>query len=251
MARGCWCGHRSRCGGAAAGFVGGITGGLAGFPGAFVTIWCDWRGWDKRRQRGVYQPFILAMQSFTLAAIHLIAPAVRTGGAPPIDLATLSSRNPVLRTGRIARNLVRVGHLPPAHRRPVCHDRESVADRLRWWAVVLNGRLLAATSIAATKRTSVPGAIGKGDSPDVVHQPPGRARSALSVRTLLDRKTRIGLQAESTREISHLRGCRLRPALSVPFTFTWSQAQGEGHMVFVRLPAAAARCLSDAWRRVR
>ncbi len=37
-----------------------ITGGLAGFPGAFVTIWCGLKGWDKAHQRGVYQPFILS-----------------------------------------------------------------------------------------------------------------------------------------------------------------------------------------------
>ncbi len=41
---------------ASVGFLGGITGGLAGFPGAAVTIWCGMRGWDKCRQRGIYQP---------------------------------------------------------------------------------------------------------------------------------------------------------------------------------------------------
>jgi uncharacterized protein len=57
-----------------AGFLGGITGGLAGFPGAFVTIWCGLKGWDKRHQRGVFQPFILIMQPMTLIAIHLMRP---------------------------------------------------------------------------------------------------------------------------------------------------------------------------------
>jgi uncharacterized membrane protein YfcA len=57
---------------ACAGFLGGITGGLAGFPGAFVTIWCGTKGWDKARQRGVYQPFILCMQPVTLIAICLM-----------------------------------------------------------------------------------------------------------------------------------------------------------------------------------
>jgi uncharacterized membrane protein YfcA len=60
---------------ACAGFLGGLTGGLAGFPGAFVTIWCGLKGWDKTRQRGVYQPFILAMQPLTLIAIHLMRPS--------------------------------------------------------------------------------------------------------------------------------------------------------------------------------
>jgi uncharacterized protein len=57
-----------------AGILGGITGGLAGFPGAFVTIWCGLKGWDKAHQRGVYQPFILAMQPVTLIATHLMRP---------------------------------------------------------------------------------------------------------------------------------------------------------------------------------
>jgi len=60
---------------AVAGFFGGFTGGLAGFPGASVTIWCGLKGWDKTRQRGVYQPFILCMQPISLIAIHLMRPA--------------------------------------------------------------------------------------------------------------------------------------------------------------------------------
>jgi len=58
-----------------AGFLGGIPGGLDGFPGAFVTVWCRLKGWDKARQRGVYQPFILSMQPVTLIAIHLMRPS--------------------------------------------------------------------------------------------------------------------------------------------------------------------------------
>ena len=52
-----------------AGAAGGITGGLAAFPGAFVTIWCGMRGWDKNRQRALYQPYILLMQLFALAML--------------------------------------------------------------------------------------------------------------------------------------------------------------------------------------
>ena len=58
-----------------AGFLSGITGGLAGFPGCFVTIWCGLKGWNKTQQRGVYQPFILCMQPVTLLAIHLMRPS--------------------------------------------------------------------------------------------------------------------------------------------------------------------------------
>jgi uncharacterized membrane protein YfcA len=52
------------------GALGGITGGLAAFPGAFVTIWCSMRDWDKSVQRAVTQPFILAMQLIALVAMH-------------------------------------------------------------------------------------------------------------------------------------------------------------------------------------
>ncbi len=69
------------------GFLGGITGGLAGFPGAAVTIWCGMRGWEKRRQRGVYQPFILIMQLMALVLIGLVrSPVVR---GPALGFETL------------------------------------------------------------------------------------------------------------------------------------------------------------------
>ena len=63
------------------GFLGGITGGFAAFPGAFVTIWCGLKGWNKDQQRGVYQPFILIMQVLALALISFVqlSPA-HTGG---------------------------------------------------------------------------------------------------------------------------------------------------------------------------
>jgi uncharacterized protein len=56
------------------GALGGIAGGLAGFPGAFVTIWCAMRGWDKLRQRATYQPYILAMQIVTIVCLRWLAP---------------------------------------------------------------------------------------------------------------------------------------------------------------------------------
>ena len=70
-----------------AGLLGGITGGAAGFPSAFITIWCGMRGWDKRRQRAVLQPFILIMQVAALLAITI----VRQGAphAPALDAAGL------------------------------------------------------------------------------------------------------------------------------------------------------------------
>jgi len=65
--------HRNfgKVGDVLSGLVGGITGGFAGFPGAFVTIWCGLKGWDKKQQRGVFQPFILILQVLTLAMIKV------------------------------------------------------------------------------------------------------------------------------------------------------------------------------------
>ncbi len=59
---------------AVAGALGGFAGGLAGFPGSFVTIWCSMRGWDKLRQRAVYQPYILVMQIVTIVCLRWGAP---------------------------------------------------------------------------------------------------------------------------------------------------------------------------------
>ena len=67
-----------------AGFLGGVTGGAAAFPGAFVTIWCGFKGWSKERQRGVYQPFILIVQ---LAGLALLAAASLRAGGRRFDLS--------------------------------------------------------------------------------------------------------------------------------------------------------------------
>lgn len=56
------------------GALGGITGAVAAFPGAFITVWCAAHGWDMRHQRAIYQPFILAMQIVTLAVLAVLAP---------------------------------------------------------------------------------------------------------------------------------------------------------------------------------
>ena len=56
----------------AVGALGGITGPLAAFPGAFVTIWCGMRGWDKVAQRSIYQPYILVLQVLTLGGLSVV-----------------------------------------------------------------------------------------------------------------------------------------------------------------------------------
>ncbi|MCO6415763.1 sulfite exporter TauE/SafE family protein [Siccirubricoccus sp. KC 17139] len=77
-----------------AGALGGLTGGLAAFPGAAVVPWCGLRGWSKQRQRAVFQPYILVMQLAGLALLGLHAPAGQAlpwsafGVLPPALLGT-------------------------------------------------------------------------------------------------------------------------------------------------------------------
>ncbi len=52
-----------------AGMIGGVMAGMAGLSGAIPTIWCTMRGWPKDEQRGVFQPFILIIQSVALIAL--------------------------------------------------------------------------------------------------------------------------------------------------------------------------------------
>jgi uncharacterized membrane protein YfcA len=70
------------------GFVGGITGGAAAFPSAFVTIWCGMKGWDKERQRALYQPFILVLQISAIAILTLLHP--RGAIAPSLVLSSFA-----------------------------------------------------------------------------------------------------------------------------------------------------------------
>jgi hypothetical protein len=78
----------SRVSDVVAGAIGGMVGGFAATPGAAVSIWCGVKGWDKARQRAVFQPFILLMQFVVLGAIGLMH---AKGGAsvaiPPIAWA--------------------------------------------------------------------------------------------------------------------------------------------------------------------
>lgn len=63
--------HMSNSRTALIGLGGGLIGGLTAMPGALPTIWCDFHGFPKDRQRGLVQPFIAAMQIFALAMMLL------------------------------------------------------------------------------------------------------------------------------------------------------------------------------------
>jgi uncharacterized protein len=64
--------HGGRAADAAVGFLSGILGGLGGYSGVLPTIWTQLRGWPREAARGVYQPFILAMQVATLIAAGFV-----------------------------------------------------------------------------------------------------------------------------------------------------------------------------------
>ena len=78
MAAICWRGRPSCCNATirsatvAAGLIGGLAGGFAATPGAPISVWCATKGWDKIRQRAVFQPIILVLQ---ILALTLIAAA--------------------------------------------------------------------------------------------------------------------------------------------------------------------------------
>lgn len=69
------------------GAMGGITGGLAAFPGAFVAPWCALRGYDKDVSRSICQPYILLMQLWVLACMHSHAIELRADAATATYLA--------------------------------------------------------------------------------------------------------------------------------------------------------------------
>ncbi|MFN0299872.1 MAG: TSUP family transporter [Burkholderiales bacterium] len=57
----------SRSGDFVTGALGGLVGGLSGFPSAPIVIWCGLQGLSKTFQRGICQPYILTMQLATVA----------------------------------------------------------------------------------------------------------------------------------------------------------------------------------------
>jgi uncharacterized membrane protein YfcA len=65
--------HGGRIADGVVGFFSGILGGIGGYSGVLPTIWTQLRGWPKETARGVYQPFILFAQIFTLCIVGFVA----------------------------------------------------------------------------------------------------------------------------------------------------------------------------------
>lgn len=55
------------------GWVSGILGGFALLHGTLPTIWCALRGWDKRKSRYIYQPYILVTGVLVMLCVGFTA----------------------------------------------------------------------------------------------------------------------------------------------------------------------------------
>jgi uncharacterized membrane protein YfcA len=86
-----------KAGGAAAdagvGFLNGVLGGMTGFAGILVVIWCGLRGWPKDAQRAVFQPVAVAI--FLMSALWIGAKGAITADTIKLFLIGL----PVLLAG--------------------------------------------------------------------------------------------------------------------------------------------------------
>jgi hypothetical protein len=75
-------GLASRFADGAIGWLGGVLGGLAMLHGPPPTIWCQLRGWDKKRARLVYQPYIgfTAILVMLMVGLSIDVDRARLGG---------------------------------------------------------------------------------------------------------------------------------------------------------------------------
>jgi len=89
---------------AAVGFVGGAMGGLASLSGPAPTIWVQLRGWNKSEQRGVNQPFNLAILATALLAAGIAGLLDRTfwiWAAITVPISLVGARLGLMLYGRV------------------------------------------------------------------------------------------------------------------------------------------------------
>jgi uncharacterized protein len=60
----------------AVGVAGGIVGGFSAFPGSMPVVYLGLRGFSKTETRGITQPYILALQLFSLSILAVTHPAI-------------------------------------------------------------------------------------------------------------------------------------------------------------------------------
>jgi uncharacterized membrane protein YfcA len=89
---------------AAAGFAGGVLGGMASLSGPVPTVWVQLRGWTKDEQRGVNQPFNMAILASALLAAGAAGLLDRTfwmWAALTVPISLVGARLGLLLYGRV------------------------------------------------------------------------------------------------------------------------------------------------------
>ena len=76
------------------GALGGITGGIAGFPSAPLVAWCGLLGLGRIETRSLIQPYIVVIQIAALLLLHLTQPSGRA--TPGLDPTLLLAMAPAL-----------------------------------------------------------------------------------------------------------------------------------------------------------
>jgi uncharacterized membrane protein YfcA len=83
----------SRATDTAVGLASGVLGGMTGFAGILIVIWCQMRGWPKDVQRGVFQPASVALLAMCALALGV------TGSVTPNTAYLFVIGLPVLAAG--------------------------------------------------------------------------------------------------------------------------------------------------------
>jgi uncharacterized membrane protein YfcA len=90
------------------GWIGGIMCGIAGLNGPAPTLWTTLRGWDRDRQRAVFQTFSLVTQALTITA-YLATGIIQTGTAWVFAVIVPAMLIPTLIGARLYRNFTDTG----------------------------------------------------------------------------------------------------------------------------------------------
>jgi uncharacterized protein len=84
----------------AAGFLGGVCGGIGGFTGVVPTLWCTLRGMDKDTQRSIIQNFNMAALAFTMVG-YIASGTVTREMVPMFGVVLLAMSIPVFLGARM------------------------------------------------------------------------------------------------------------------------------------------------------
>jgi uncharacterized membrane protein YfcA len=84
----------------AAGFLGGVGGGIGGFTGVVPTLWCTMRGMQKDTQRAIIQNFNMAALAFTFIA-SIVKGNVTQDMVPMFGIVLVCMAIPVLLGGKV------------------------------------------------------------------------------------------------------------------------------------------------------